>query len=154
MTVMGDDPELEGLSHDELLRLGVARFNARQFFEAHEAWEEVWLEATREMRPFYQGLIQVAAAFVHLQRNEYPGTVRLLDEGLRKLAAYASPCEGVDLTSLIVASRDARDRIVAAGEHHLRSVDPASLPMIRIVDPDADARAPSHEGCSGTEPNC
>jgi predicted metal-dependent hydrolase len=137
---MDEENEFEGWTHEELLLEGARRFNARLFFEAHEAWEEVWLDSARELRAFYQGLIQVAAAFVHLQRNEYPGTVKLLHEGLRKLEAYPSPTLGVDLTGLTSASRVIEAQVVAAGERGIKTIDVASLPFIEINGQQPTAR--------------
>jgi predicted metal-dependent hydrolase len=128
-----DEPnEFAGMSHEELLQLGVDRFNAKQFFEAHEAWEEVWLDAERELRAFYQGLIQVAAAYVHLQRNEYPGTVKLLHEGLRKIEAYPPITLGVDLAALAKASREVERRVLEVGEKRLKEIDITTLPRVEI----------------------
>lgn len=129
-----NDDEFAGMTPAALLQLGADRFNAGQFFEAHEAWEEVWLESAREMRHFYQGLIQVAAAFVHLQRNEYPGTVKLLDEGLRKLEAYPAVVLGVQLAPFIRAARLVEARVVELGAARLREVDVATLPRVEIED--------------------
>jgi predicted metal-dependent hydrolase len=124
------DEELAGLSPEELLQLGVDRFNAGLYFEAHEAWEEVWLGARRELREFYQGLIQVAAAFVHLSRTEYPGTVKLLHAGLQKLERYPADQFGVDLASLIAAARQIEVDILRLGEKRLEQIDASSLPRI------------------------
>jgi uncharacterized protein len=45
-------------------------FNRQQFYEAHEVLENLWLNDKRGPNgPFYKGLIQLAGAFVHLQRN-------------------------------------------------------------------------------------
>ena len=45
-------------------------FNHRQFYEAHEVLENLWLnDRYGPNGPFYKGLIQLAGAFVHLQRN-------------------------------------------------------------------------------------
>jgi hypothetical protein len=129
---MDERNEFAGLSPADLLRLGAERFNRGQFFEAHEAWEEVWLEAARELRNFYQGLIQVAAAFVHLQRNEYPGTVKLLREGLRKLESYPPVVLGVQLAPFIRASRLVEARVIELGAGRLREIDPATLPRVEI----------------------
>ena len=127
------------MSAEELLREGARRFNAGLFFEAHEAWEEVWLESPRELRNLYQGLIQVAAAFVHLQRNEYPGTVRLLDEGLRKLESYPPQTLAVQLTPLTAATRAVQRRVIELGEHRLREVELASLPKVEIEASEASS---------------
>jgi predicted metal-dependent hydrolase len=45
------------------LLAGVERFNAGQFFEAHEAWEEAWLVEEAALKTFLQALIQLAAAY-------------------------------------------------------------------------------------------
>ncbi len=65
------------------LRRGAALFDQGRFWDAHEAWEEAWLEEDGEVRLFLQGLIQVAAGYhkatVQLQPN---GCVKLLRSGL------------------------------------------------------------------------
>ena len=69
---------------------GVDRFNARKFWDAHEAWETIWLEAESEVVQFLQGLIQIAAAYHHVQRGTLRGAIRLFDAGLQKLAPFPS----------------------------------------------------------------
>ena len=54
---------------DRRLMRGVAHFNAQEYFEAHEVWEELWLVAREPEKTFLQGLIQVAAAFHHHARE-------------------------------------------------------------------------------------
>jgi predicted metal-dependent hydrolase len=44
-------------------------FNAQQYYEAHDVLEDLWLRTEGGDRDFYQGLIQLAGAFVHLQKN-------------------------------------------------------------------------------------
>jgi predicted metal-dependent hydrolase len=47
-----------------------ACFNRQWFFEAHEVLERLWLaERGQAEADFFKGLIQLAGAFVHLQRN-------------------------------------------------------------------------------------
>ena len=48
-------------------------FNAELFFEAHEVLEDLWRETKGPERDFYHGLIQVAAAYVHVQRGNAYG---------------------------------------------------------------------------------
>ncbi len=67
---------------------GVNHFNARRFWEAHESWEEIWLEADADVEQFLQGLIQLTAAYHHLQRGTFRGGVRLIDAALRRLSGY------------------------------------------------------------------
>jgi hypothetical protein len=72
----------------DLFAHGVALFNSRHFFEAHEAWEEIWLHTERPEKTFLQGLIQVTAAFHHHSRKNLQGTESLLRAGLEKLEAF------------------------------------------------------------------
>ena len=122
--------QIAGLAPRELLQLGIDLFNAGRYFEAHEAWEEVWLEAPRALRAFYQGLIQVAAGFVHLTRNEYAGTERLLEEGVAKLEKYAPDFLGVAVERLAADGTAARQRVLTVGQRGLRDIDRRSLPRI------------------------
>jgi len=48
---------------------GIDHFNSRRFWEAHEAWETLWLEAESDLDQYLQGLIQIAAAYHHIQRG-------------------------------------------------------------------------------------
>ena len=52
-----------------------ACFNRSQFYEAHDVLEELWLADRHGPNGnFYKGLIQLAGAFVHLQKDcpKYP----------------------------------------------------------------------------------
>ena len=59
---------------DRLFRQGLEAFNSSRFFQAHEHWEEVWLETPEPEKTFLQGLIQIAAGFHHYSRNNRPGS--------------------------------------------------------------------------------
>ena len=56
---------------DRLYQKGLEAFNSGHFYEAHEHWEEVWLETPNPDKMFLQGLIQVAAAFHHYSAPTY-----------------------------------------------------------------------------------
>ena len=123
---------LETLLPDELLQFGIRLYNAGYFWHAHEAWEQVWMDAPRELRAFYQGLIQVTAAFVHLTKGEYPGTVRLLEAGIDKLAAYPGSFMGIELGKLVERARAAREQVVALGERRVGQFERSWIPRIEL----------------------
>jgi predicted metal-dependent hydrolase len=79
---------------------GLRRYDAGEFFTAHEAWETVWLEAREPDKTFLQGLIQVTAAFHHLQCNNPLGAARLLHAALRRLERYPACFGGISVTVL------------------------------------------------------
>ncbi|MGB7844315.1 MAG: DUF309 domain-containing protein [Candidatus Acidiferrum sp.] len=79
---------------------GLRCYRAQEFFEAHEHWESVWLGSREPEKTFLQGLIQVAAAFHHLQRGNPRGTSSLLQRARARLERYPEYFEGIDVGSL------------------------------------------------------
>lgn len=135
--VDGDEREdyLGSLFPDELLHLGIDLYNAGHYWNAHEAWEQVWLDADREERAFYQGLIQLTAAFVHVTRNEYPGAIRLLDAGIEKLEKYPETYLGVQLAPLLAGARACRSRLQHLGEKRIAEFERGLIPRIETDKP-------------------
>jgi predicted metal-dependent hydrolase len=44
-------------------------FNEQEYYAAHDVLEQLWLRAPEPEVQFYKGLIQLAGAFVHLQKH-------------------------------------------------------------------------------------
>lgn len=89
------------------LEKGIAAYRRGDFFEAHEILEPAWM-GTDDLaeRELYQGLIKLAAAFVHAVRGNPLGIARNLAGARERLAAAAadSPTAGrLDLPALIAA---------------------------------------------------
>ena len=80
---------------EEPLSRGIRLFNQCEFFESHEALEEVWTPARGPRRLFLQSLIHLAVGFYHCERGNPEGAKRQLRKGLRKLAGYLPECEGI-----------------------------------------------------------
>jgi hypothetical protein len=77
-------------------------FNQQLYFEAHEVLEHLWLEERgRPLELFYKGLIQLAGAFVHLQKSRRAPAVALFNLARRNLEQYPSYCEGLDLKAVL-----------------------------------------------------
>lgn len=79
---------------------GIRLYNKQQFFEAHEAWESAWLKSEGRERMFYHGLIQAAAAQVHLQRNQRKGAQLLYQKSLDKLQHFDGVHLGLQIGKL------------------------------------------------------
>jgi predicted metal-dependent hydrolase len=113
-------------------RQGIEEFNRAHFFEAHETLEELWRETSGPLRPFYQGLIQLAVALYHLLNGNRRGALNLLAKGLAKLAAYQPVCQGIDVDALCREAQGWLDRVRQAGATEL-TVDPKQLPRVRWI---------------------
>jgi predicted metal-dependent hydrolase len=97
----GRTPPLDPDQAEKIFRRGVALFNGVRYWHAHEAWEELWRAAPEEERDFYQGLIQIAAGLLHLQRRNARGARNKLREGIQKLEAYEPVHRGILVNELI-----------------------------------------------------
>ena len=89
---------------------GLAAYARGDFFAAHEALEPAWM-GTDDLaeRALHQGLIKVAAAYVHAVRHNPRGVAKNLAGARGHLAAAVAvgPTWGVDVADL-VAAVDAR----------------------------------------------
>jgi len=80
---------------------GIRYFNREKFFEAHEAWEEIWKKnIDEEDKQFLQGLIQAAAYFLHLQKGEGTGK-NLVGAASQKLQTYRRGYWGTNIDHLL-----------------------------------------------------
>ncbi|HET6278394.1 MAG TPA: DUF309 domain-containing protein [Candidatus Polarisedimenticolia bacterium] len=113
-----------------LVARGVDLFNQEDYFEAHEVWEEAWRQETGERRRFLQGLIQVAAGFVKLQRRQPRGARALLERGAENLREHADGDPGLDLPPLLESVSRWRD--VADGMTESGAFDPGKLAPPRL----------------------
>lgn len=84
-------------------------FNAEEFWEAHEALEEIWKETDNDL--FLRGLIVFAAAFVHVQRNNPSGCRKVLDKCVDWLTPYAPRHWDLDVEMVLRHARFCRMRL-------------------------------------------
>ncbi len=120
---------------------GIDCFNARDFFEAHEVWEDAWNGTSGRRRRFYQGLIQMAVALVHYQRQNRLGVVKVFARAMEKWAVLPDVCMGLDLRAFEASMHGlvARAEQTAPGEP--LAVDPSLFFPIRLqYDPFAEPR--------------
>lgn len=76
-------------------------FNRREFFEAHEVLEDLWLVTDGPLHGFYKGLIQLAGAFVHLSKSKSDPAARLFRLSAKHLAPHAPVTERLDVDALL-----------------------------------------------------
>jgi uncharacterized protein len=73
-------------------------FNRQLFYEAHDVLENLWLPDKHGPNgSFYKGLIQLAGAFVHLQKNRLRPAAALLKLARTNLEKYPRAHEHLNL---------------------------------------------------------
>lgn len=116
----------------DAVRRAAAQFNAEQFWECHETIEEFWGDEHGLLRDFYHGLIQVAAGFVHVQRHNWHGAVRLLGDGAEKLAPFRPSCLGVQLEPLLAEVAGWRALLARQGPDGMRGMVARTFPKVQL----------------------
>jgi uncharacterized protein len=96
---------MESAEKKKKFELGLKYFNSRNFFEAHEIWEEIWLVETEPEKTFLQGLIQFAAAYHHYQRGNPDGAESLLASGIVKLSRFPEHHRGLSIGELTATAK-------------------------------------------------
>ena len=67
---------------------GVRRFDAGEYWHAHEVWEEAWKADDGANRDRWKGLIQIAAACYHLARGNRRPVAWLLGRARHHLSIH------------------------------------------------------------------
>lgn len=111
------------------LAAGLACYCATQFFEAHEHWESAWLTMQEPEKSLLQSLVQVTAAFHHLQADNRTGAISLLRRALKRLSQYPAEFGGIDVASLRTDIEECLQAIESAPVTRL-----PAYPRIRPVD--------------------
>jgi hypothetical protein len=75
----------------------------------------------------------LAAAFVHLSRREYRGTIRLLDAAVEKLRHFPEGLLGINAAALAQDAHRAREELVALGPSDFTSWNRTSIPVIHLL---------------------
>ena len=132
----GRTPALPSTEADRLFRRGVSLFNEVRYWHAHEAWETLWRAAPDEERDFYQGLIQLAAGLLHLQRRNRRGARNKLSEGVAKLKPYQPAHRDIFITELTRRAEQILEDIDAG---HLPYLIPPVIRSVGVEPPNLDA---------------
>jgi predicted metal-dependent hydrolase len=123
-------------TYDPLYLQGIAYFNACEFFEAHEVWEELWKNYSGELRLFYKGLIQAAVALHHFGNGNIRGARKVYHSSREYLAKYGPVCEGLNVERFL-AQFDACFADVTANDVEFPQIEikPELIPEIWLDPP-------------------
>jgi predicted metal-dependent hydrolase len=113
------------------------RFNRQRFFEAHEVLESLWLPQRGGPNDlFYKGLIQLAGAFVHWQKNRPGPAAALLGLARANLRKYSAIHDGLNVAGTLAAVEEWLCQLKAAGA--------ASQPLAQTSPPQLRLELPAH----------
>ena len=115
-------------------------FNSGRYYEAHDVLEAMWLPRRREPEGnLWKGLIQLAGAFVHVQKGRRGPALALLRLASSHLAGFPPRHELVAVAEAVALTKEWRTRLEHPGTR-LPDVLSEQGPRLRMpVDP-ASAR--------------
>ena len=76
---------------------GIFYFNNERFWESHEAFEGVWKKCYGREKELVQGIILLAVAFAHAQRDELSIGIGMLKRTLEKLGSSPSEYHSINV---------------------------------------------------------
>ena len=91
-----------------LFQAGLKLFNEKNFYDAHEKWEDLWSDYYLKDRLFIQGLIQLSVSFVHLKNNNMNGAKSLLKKCKQKFEGFDIQ-RGIDVKKLLISIEKVQD---------------------------------------------
>jgi predicted metal-dependent hydrolase len=105
-------------TYDPLYLQGIEYFNACEFFEAHEVWEELWQDDQSASRKFFQGLIQVAVCLHHFGNGNTRGARKLYHSSRGYLEPYRPRHLGLDVDRLLAEMQECCAGILASSDEY------------------------------------
>ena len=85
---------------DQAIREGLGLFNEERYWESHEALEYAWRRTEGAEKEVLQGIILVAAALVHLQKNQREVALGVMARANAKLVLHQGVHFGVRIGSV------------------------------------------------------
>ena len=89
--------EKNSKSFQDSLDVAVNLFNNNKWYEAHDAFEEIWNSLDGDERQVIQGILQVSVSQFHLNKGNFNGATILLGEGLGRIKKRCYVNLGIDL---------------------------------------------------------
>ena len=109
-------------------------FNQQLFFEAHDVLEALWLADRHGPKgSFYKGLIQLAGAFVHLQKNRLRPSAALFRLARENLKTYSAVLDRLDLAALLAMIESWIGKLESA-DFAINPLTPETSPVLKLQE--------------------
>ena len=109
-------------------------FNSGLYYEAHEVLEKLWLPMRRdEGGAFYKGLIQLAGAFVHLQKNRLRPAAALFKLAQANLKKFPAVQQNISITAVLDLIQESLAKL-ESGQFTLNLLSHENAPKVFLLD--------------------
>ena len=118
-----------GLLHPKAIQ-GMELFNARLYFEAHEALEAAWQDESSPLRDLYLGILQVGVVYLQITRHNYSGAINVYHRCQKWLQPWPETCRGVSVGQLRKDLETAISALQVLGPQHIAEYNMSLLKPI------------------------
>ncbi len=103
-------------------------FNNHQWYEAHDAFEEIWNTLDGDERQVIQGILQVSVSQFHLSKGNLNGATILLGEGLGRIKPRTKINLGIDLESFCLCLENLLKKL-----QYKENLSKSDKPVLKIL---------------------
>lgn len=112
---------------------GLRLFAQGEYWHAHEALEQAWLEEPGPVRHLYKGILQAGVLYLHVQRQNFLGVVKMYERSKVWLAPWPDHCHTIDVGQLRADIQAVIKVAGRLGPDRLDQFDPSLLKPVKRV---------------------
>ena len=113
---------------------GLNLFNSREYFECHEELELAWNEDKGAGRNLYKGVLQVAVAYLQIERGNFNGAIKMMLRVKQWLDPLPPVCRGLDIGRLREDAYAVYEELQQLGRERIKEFDQTLLKPIHFED--------------------
>ena len=117
----------------EKAKYGIELFNSGEYYEAHHGLEDAWRDDTGPTRELYRGILQVAVAYLQIERGNYRGAVKMFLRVRQWLDPLPDVCHGVNIAQLRTDSQAAQTHLLELGPDQITQFITSYFKPIQLV---------------------
>jgi len=120
--------DLSSKRFKESLQEAIDLFNNQKWYEAHDAFEDIWNDLVGDERQIVQGILQVSVSQFHLNKGNLNGAMILLGEGLGRIRNRVSEDLEIDLISLCYCLESLLNKL-----HTKTPINQSDVPFLKKI---------------------
>ena len=120
--------DLTSKEFKESLKEAIDLFNNQKWYEAHDAFEDIWNDLVGDERQIVQGILQVSVSQFHLNKGNLNGAMILLGEGLGRIRNKVSEDLEIDLVLLCNSLESLLNKL-----HSKIPLNQSDVPFLKII---------------------
>ncbi|MEN8193989.1 MAG: DUF309 domain-containing protein [Bacteroidota bacterium] len=109
---------------------GVDLFNDGAYFEAHDIFEDLWMESDQNDKDLYQGLVQISVGSYHLISGNYSGALSQYQKGIKKLENYRTTEKNINLEKFLIEFKPFIEKIIMFNSKKISNIEITKIPTI------------------------